>query len=161
MIDSMIHTAFLFFSSYKILTGNRFIKNKIWRLNTGTKEARCACNTRTFPDLYITFDTPKSSWPVSLISSKIVYLTVNEGPVRIQYKWLVPIYVFQNRIIMFFLPAVPALIYLWEIYIFPGSVCLFCCMEICGPILGIYKSLSDTWMWKLWLRPRNSQKRNI
>ncbi len=22
--------------------------------------------------------------------------------------------------------------------------------EICGPILGIYKSLTDTWMWKLW-----------
>ncbi len=24
-----------------------------------------------------------------------------------------------------------------------------------------YKSLTDTWMWKLGLRPRNSQKRNI
>jgi hypothetical protein len=33
--------------------------------------------------------------------------------------------------------------------------------EICGPILGIYKSLTDTSMWKLGLRPRNSQKRNI
>ncbi len=31
--------------------------------------------------------------------------------------------------------------------------------EICGPILGIYKTLTDTWMWKLGLRPRNSQKR--
>ncbi len=29
---------------------------------------------------------------------------------------------FQNRILMFCLP-VPTLIYLWEIYIFPGSVC--------------------------------------
>ena len=28
-------------------------------------------------------------------------------------------------------------------------------------ILIIYKSLTDTWMWKLGLRPRNSQKRNI
>ncbi len=28
---------------------------------------------------------------------------------------------------------------LWAIYIFPGSVCLFCCRKICGPILGIYK----------------------
>ncbi len=44
---------------------------------------------------------------------------------------------FQNRIIMFCLP-VPSLIYLWEIYIFSGSFCLFCCREICGPILGIY-----------------------
>ncbi len=32
--------------------------------------------------------------------------------------------------------------------------------EICRPILGLYKSLTDTWMWKLGLRPRNSQKRN-
>jgi hypothetical protein len=50
--------------------------------------------------------------------------TANEGPVRIQYKCLVPIYVFpemklcsvqppyfQNRIIMFCLP-IPTLIYL-------------------------------------------------
>ncbi len=35
---------------------------------------------------------------------------------------------FQNRIIMFCLPN-PTLIYLWEIYIFPGSVCLFCCRK--------------------------------
>ncbi len=32
--------------------------------------------------------------------------------------------------------------------------------EICRPILGLYKSLTDTWMWKLGLRLRNSQKRN-
>ncbi len=32
--------------------------------------------------------------------------------------------------------------------------------EICGPILGICKSLTDTRMWKLGLRLRNSQKRN-
>ncbi len=33
--------------------------------------------------------------------------------------------------------------------------------EICRPILGLYKSLTDTWMLKLRLRPRYSQKRNI
>ncbi len=32
--------------------------------------------------------------------------------------------------------------------------------EICRPILGLYKSLTDTWMLKLGLRPRYSQKRN-
>jgi hypothetical protein len=32
--------------------------------------------------------------------------------------------------------------------------------EICGLILGIFKSLTDTRMWKSGLRPRNSQKRN-
>ncbi len=33
-------------------------------------------------------------------------------------------------------------------------------LEICGPILGIYQSLTDTRMWKLRLRPGNSQKWN-
>ncbi len=28
--------------------------------------------------------------------------------------------------------------FLWAIYIFPRSFCLFCCREICRPILGIY-----------------------
>ncbi len=37
---------------------------------------------------------------------------------------------------------------LWVIYIFPRSVCLFCWRKyICRPILGLYKSLTDTWMW--------------
>ncbi len=35
---------------------------------------------------------------------------------------------FPKKIIKFYLP-VPTLIYLWEIYIFPGSVCLFCCTK--------------------------------
>ncbi len=87
--------------------------------------------------------------------------TANEGPMRIQYKCLVPIYVFPEMKLLFpkplvmFCLSVPTLTYLWEIYIFPGSVCLFFCWEICGLILGIYKSLTDTWMW-VWL----SQKRN-
>ncbi len=33
---------------------------------------------------------------------------------------------------------------LWAIYIFPLLVCLFCCRKICGPILGIYKSQTQT-----------------
>ncbi len=70
-------------------------------------------------------------------------------PFRYSQKWNC---YFQIIIIMFCL-QVPTLIYLWEIYIFPGSVWLFCCRKICGPILGIHKSLTDTWMWKLGLRP--------
>jgi hypothetical protein len=31
-----------------------------------------------------------------------------------------------------------------ELHIFPRSVCLLCWKKICGPILGIYKSLPDT-----------------
>ncbi len=50
---------------------------------------------------------------------------------------------------------------LWANYLFPRWVSLpFLLEEICGSILGIYKSLTDTWKWKLGLRPRYSQKRN-
>ncbi len=36
---------------------------------------------------------------------------------------------------------------LWANYIFPRWVCVFCMPEeICGPILGLYKSLKDIWM---------------
>ncbi len=45
---------------------------------------------------------------------------------------------------------------LWAVYIFPRSICLFCCRIKFGQILGICKSLTDTWMWKLGRRLRNS-----
>ncbi len=48
---------------------------------------------------------------------------------------------------------------LWAIFMFPRRVCLFCYRKICWLILGIYKSLTDTWMWWMWklgLKPRNS-----
>ncbi len=51
---------------------------------------------------------------------------------------------------------IPIFMFLWAICIFPRSVCLFCCRKISGPIVGIYRSLTDTCMWKLGLRPRNA-----
>jgi hypothetical protein len=87
--------------------------------------------------------------------------TANDGPVRIQYKCLVPIYVFpeiklcsliifKNRITTFCL-TVSTVIYLCEIYIFPGSVCLPCCSQICGRILGIlYINRSQTHECRNW-----------
>ncbi len=52
---------------------------------------------------------------------------------------------FQNRIMMLCLPISTSM-YLWVIYIFPGLGCLLCCSQIGRLILGIYKSLTDTWM---------------
>ncbi len=77
----------------------------------------------------------------------ILFYTANEGPVRIQHKCLVPIYVFpemkqffpkQNYNVLS--PSSYTHLSVRDLYI-PGLVCLFCCREICGPILGIYKSL--------------------
>ncbi len=81
--------------------------------------------------------------------------TANEGLVRIQYimsgshsciprnETGQPPY-FQNRINVLS-PNSYTHIYLWEIYIFLGSVWLICCSQICGLILGIYKSLTGHW----------------
>ncbi len=44
---------------------------------------------------------------------------------------------------------IPKFMYVWAIYIFPGSVCLFGFSKMLRPILGIYESLTDAWMWKL------------
>jgi hypothetical protein len=49
---------------------------------------------------------------------------------------------------------------LWAIYIFPGSILIFSRYRIGIPIVGLYKSRTDTWMWKLGLRPYNSFSRN-
>jgi hypothetical protein len=48
-----------------------------------------------------------------------------------------------------------AAMYLWAIYICPPARSLFRCSKIGGPIVGIYKSLTDTWMWKLGTRQRS------
>ncbi len=50
---------------------------------------------------------------------------------------------------------------LWAIYIFPGSVNISSCSRIGRPSIGICISFTDTWMWKLGLRLRNSFSGNI
>ncbi len=77
--------------------------------------------------------------------------TANVGPVRVQYKCLVPIYVVPETKLLFpkqnynvLFPSSYTYIPVRDLY-FPGSVCLFCCRKIYGPKMGIvYKTLTDT-----------------
>ncbi len=87
--------------------------------------------------------------PTVLLLEHLPNYTANKGPV--------PIYVFpeiklrgllfpkkQKYSIMFCLP-ISTFMYLWAIYIFPGSVCLLCCR----PILE-YINHSQTREWRNW-----------
>ncbi len=89
--------------------------------------------------------------------------TANEGLVKIHFKRLVPIYVFpemkllvpkQNHNVLS--PSFYTHISVRDLYISRIGSAYSCCREICGPTRGIYKSLTDAWMWKLGLRLRNS-----
>jgi len=79
--------------------------------------------------------------------------TANEGPVRIQYKCLVPIYVFAEMKLSLFpkqnynvlSPNFHIHVSVSDFYI-PRIGLLFCCSQIGKPILEIYKSLTDAWM---------------
>jgi hypothetical protein len=93
------------------------------------------------------------------VNHTIFIHTANEGPVRMQYKCLVPNYVFPEIKLLFpkqnynvLSPSSYIHISVRDLYI----------SRIGLPFLlqGIYKSLTDTLMRKSGLRPLNSQKRN-
>ncbi len=70
-------------------------------------------------------------------------------PLLYSQKWNCAVSLFpkQNYNVLFsFCFQIPTLIYLWEIYIFPPSVCLFCCS---GPILE-YINRSQTHECRNW-----------
>ncbi len=78
------------------------------------------------------------AWPeVQQHSSIFIYSTVQK------IRFYIPEIKLRRLVLNFYIHV------LWAIYIFPGLVCLFGCSKRCRPILGIYKSLTDTWMWKL------------
>jgi hypothetical protein len=76
--------------------------------------------------------------------------TANEGPVRIQYKYLVPVFGFPEMKLLFPKQNFNALstssythVSVRDLYISRIGLPILL-QEICGPILGKYKSLTDT-----------------
>jgi hypothetical protein len=156
--------------------------------------SRCSCNSRTWKIREIAFVPHLVLDPSTLLATvathirqctvlylkllysylssplfslrRIICCAANEGPVRIQYKYLTPIYVFQEINLLFpkqnynvLSPSSYTYISERDLYISRIGLPILL-QEIFGLILGKYKSPKDTWMWKLALRPRNSQKRN-
>jgi hypothetical protein len=90
--------------------------------------------------------------------------TANEGPVRIQYKCLVPIYFFPEKKLLF--PKENSVskflhLYICEIFIYfqDRLPILLQGTMWTNPGNTVDKLFTDTWMWKLGLRSRNYQKR--
>ncbi len=94
--------------------------------------------------------------------------TANEGTVRIQYKCLVSIYVLTEMKLLFrkqnydvLSPSSCTHIPVRDLYTSRiGLPILLQEYMRTDPGNTVYKSLTDTWMWKFGLRPCNSQKRN-
>ncbi len=95
-------------------------------------------------------------------------LTANGGPARIQYICLVPIFVLSEMKLLFpkqnyniLSPSSYTQIPVRDLRVYISRIGLPILLQgNMGGELGIYKSLTDTLLWKLGLRPRNSHKRN-
>ncbi len=88
---------------------------------------------------------------------RLLLLSTRSGPAHCNEN---PIFIFPEKDGAASVP-ISTFICLWAVYIFPRSVYIFSCSRIDRPMVGIYKSLTDTWIWKLWMRPRNSFSGNI
>ncbi len=90
-----------------------------------------------------------------LITWSFFNFTANEGSVKIIYKCMVPIYVFPEMKLLFpkqnynvLSPSSYTHLFVRDQYISRiGLLILLRRNMWSGPILGIYKSLTDTWMW--------------
>ena len=90
-------------------------------------------------------------WKIILITLYCLHsYTAKEGLVRIQYKRLVPMYVFPKMKLLFpkqnynvLSPSFQIYVSVSDLYI-PTIGGLFCYRQICGPILGIHKSRTGT-----------------
>ncbi len=87
-------------------------------------------------------------WQVNIcrVGFYISYTLVSSLQYEYSYKW--------NCAALF---PIPTFMFRWAIYIFPRLVCLFCYMQEnrWTDRGNIHKSQTDTWMWKLGLRPRS------
>ncbi len=100
--------------------------------NTNMNEGQC-CTLEHTKCFIIFFSRQK----VSSNSTEIVLHYKKDTMPKIRNKYS------QKRTCVASFP-IPTFMFRWAIYIFSRSVCLFCCGKIGGPIVGIYKSLTDT-----------------
>ncbi len=128
-----------------------------WSL-LGLEEASCCCSLWSSSQTLPAESSPSSGRTENIVGnsfgcSLVVGLNCKDTIPEIRNKYS------QGRNCAATVP-IPAFMFLWAIYVFPLSVCLFCCRKIGGPNVGICRSLTDTWVWKLGRRSRNSLSGN-
>ncbi len=127
--------------------------NRVHQLNSSDENnARFwICSRVPYISKYIQYGTCFSAESQRICMCHRRYLHCNENP----------IYVFPEKNLQGLSHNFHIHVYVRDLYcIFLGSIHIFFCNRI-GIGMGMYKSLTNTWMWELGLRPHNSFSGNF